>query len=29
MVCIEEVRPLSKTKRWCLIEIVKKSTKVV
>jgi small subunit ribosomal protein S17 len=26
---IEEVRPLSKTKRWRLIEIVKKSTKVV
>lgn len=26
---IEEVRPLSKTKRWSLIEIVKKSTKVV
>ena len=29
MVRIEEVRPLSKTKRWSLIEIVKKSTKVV
>tara|TARA_B110000014_G_C19582199_1_gene309537 strand:- start:15 stop:323 length:309 start_codon:yes stop_codon:yes gene_type:complete len=29
MVRIEEVRPLSKTKRWSLVEIVKKSTKVV
>ena len=29
MVRIEEVRPLSKTKRWNLVEIVKKSTKVV